>query len=137
MGSLGEAGAAPATTAFKVRTISCRVKTYGSRPNLLNGMYIFPLPTLSQRLRFYVSETLNNNRPLQEANVNDHSMKELFLSKGKGFLEVLGYYCRSVNTSALQEFSSMVFPFRASSHLPSAGGKSTELGCENAGEGEK
>lgn len=104
---------------------------------MLNGIYILPLPTFSQRLQFHVSETLNNNRPLQEANVNDHSVEELFLSKGKGFLEVLGYYCRSVHTSALQEFSSMVFPLRASNHLPSAGRKSTELGCEDAGEGKK
>lgn len=66
-----------------------------------------------------------------------HSVKELFLSKGKGFLEVLGYCCRSVHTSSLQEFSSLVFPFRASNHLPSAGRKSMELGCEDAGEGEK
>lgn len=106
-------------------------------PNLLNGMYIFPLPTFSQRFWFYVSETLNNNRPPQEANVNDHSVKELFLGKGKGFLEVLGYYCRSVHTSALREFSSMVFPLRASSHLPSAGRKSMELGCEDARERKK
>lgn len=90
-----------------------------------------------ERLWFYVSETSNNNRPLQEANVNDQSVKELFLNKGKGFLEVLGYYCRSIHTSALQELSSMVFPFRASNHLASAGRKSMELGHEDAGEGKK
>lgn len=76
---------------------------------------------------------LTNNTPLQEENVNDSSMKELFLSKEKGFLGGLGYLLQVNTHICSSRVRSMVFAFQGTQ--PPAARKSTELDCRMLGRG--